>query len=157
MWKRKPILLQALKLPGNRGGSFEVTKRSVYATHGGRAQLAKFCGMMGLQQPITTVVFTSTLKEIEISTFAEAEKCMSDASTRLKEFIRLNNPDKTEIDEEGGTAKCSCNIRWNMAEEGPYFQNRCSVCGICGWILVRFLILRFSHIFAKLVSGIKRS
>jgi len=89
------------ELPGNRGGCFEVNKRSVYATHGGRAQLGKFCGMMGLQQPITTMAFNSTLKEIEISAVAEADKCMSDASTRLKEFIRLNNPDKIEIDEEG--------------------------------------------------------
>ena len=89
------------KLPGNRGGCFEVNKRSVYATHGGRAQLGNFCGMLELQQPITTMAFNSTLKEIEISAVAEAVKCMSDASTRLKEFIRLNNPDKIEIDEEG--------------------------------------------------------
>ena len=47
------------------------------------------------------MAFNSTIKGTEIPAVAEAYKCMSDASLRIKEFIRLKNPDKSEIDEEG--------------------------------------------------------
>eukprot|EP00794_Sanderia_malayensis_P019663 gene19663-21610_t len=43
----------------------------------------------------------STVKEIEVAAIAEAHKCLIDVSTRLKEFIRLHDPSKIEIDEEG--------------------------------------------------------
>ena len=87
--------------------------------------------MMGLQQPITTMAFNSTIKGTEIPAVAEAYKCMSDASLRIKEFIRLKNPDKSEIDEEGRELFNVAVTVGGTWQEGPYLQNWCCVCGIC--------------------------
>ena len=86
------------KVSGNKGGRFEVNKRSVYASHSGRAHLAKFCGTMGLQQPVTTAAFNETLKEIEVAAVSEAMACMKDASARLKEVVLNDDLNRAEVD-----------------------------------------------------------
>jgi hypothetical protein len=88
------------RLGGKGGGSHEVNRRSVLASHQfGQAGLAQFCGGMNLPPPVTKKAYNEHLIKIEKLASSHVEQVMKDASERLRKKISVEQPDNIESSE----------------------------------------------------------
>jgi hypothetical protein len=88
------------RLSGKGGGSHEVNRRSVLASHQfDHAGLAQFCCGMNLPHLFTKKAYNEHLIKIEKLTSSHAEQAMKDASERLRKKISAEQPDNIESGE----------------------------------------------------------
>ena len=83
-------------------GSFEVNRRSVLAAQAwGQAGLSHFCGLMDLPPPVSKKAYNDHMKQIESQATKNAEKGMTEAAERLRQFLAKECPWKLHKDEQG--------------------------------------------------------
>lgn len=98
----RTLLNTSRRLGGIGGGSLEVNRRSVLASHQwGLAGLSKFCAGMDLPPPVTKKAYNDHLINIEKQSISNAEKLMCDAAERLKHITEKEHPENIHILEDG--------------------------------------------------------
>ena len=97
---RTPII-SSYRLRGKGGGTSELNVRSAVASTIENAELERFCGIMGLQLPVSRRTYNEHFKKIRNVAVGTTYNVMIDAANRLRDIVEEEEPSKVYINEEG--------------------------------------------------------
>ena len=83
-----------------KGGAFEINRKAVLACQS-RAQLQSICTNMDLPPPVTKESHDIHLKEIEQEMKLEAEEKMKDATDRILNILKVEEPERITVTDDG--------------------------------------------------------
>ena len=107
------------RLGGKGGGSHEVNRRAVLASHQfGYAGLTQFCARMNFPPPVAKKAYNQHLIQIEKAVKNNTEEIMKDAAKRLREKVLVERPDDIEKDGAVEVARVAVTIDGTWQKRG---------------------------------------